>query len=70
MEEMGIAGASGRNRIRTTITNPDNPVAENLLERDFTATAPNQRWVTDITAISTEEGSCISLRSKIFARVK
>ena len=29
------------------------PVAENLLERDFNATAPNQKWLTDITYIST-----------------
>ena len=28
---------------------------ENLLERDFSATAPNKRWVTDITYIRTDE---------------
>lgn len=56
MSELGIEGASGRRRIRTTNSNHDNPVAENLLERNFTATAPNQRWVTDITGIETDEG--------------
>ena len=56
MSELGISGASGRRRIRTTDSNHDNPVAENLLGRDFTATAPNQRWVTDITGIETDEG--------------
>lgn len=56
MTELGIAGASGRKRIRTTDSNHDNPVAENVLDRDFTATAPNQRWVTDITGIETDEG--------------
>lgn len=56
MAEVGICGASGRRRIRTTNSNHDNPIAENLLERDFTATAPNQRWVTDITGIETDEG--------------
>jgi putative transposase len=28
----------------------------NVLERDFTATAPNQKWVTDITYIRTQTG--------------
>lgn len=56
MTELGIAGASGRKRIRTTDSNHDNPVAENLLQRDFTAIGPNQRWVTDITGIETDEG--------------
>jgi transposase InsO family protein len=31
-------------------------VAENTLNRDFTATAPNQKWVGDITYIWTMEG--------------
>jgi len=31
-------------------------VAPNLLARDFHATAPNQRWVTDITYVATREG--------------
>jgi putative transposase len=32
------------------------PVAENLLARDFTATRPNEKWVSDITYIRTKEG--------------
>ena len=32
------------------------PVAENRLEQQFTPSAPNQLWVTDITYISTDEG--------------
>lgn len=32
------------------------PVAENLLRRDFTAAAPNRKWVTDITYVETREG--------------
>lgn len=32
------------------------PVAENLLNRDFTATAPNQKWVSDISYVWTKEG--------------
>jgi len=29
---------------------------ENVLDRDFTATKPNQKWVTDITYIRTQQG--------------
>lgn len=29
---------------------------ENVLDRDFTATRPNQKWVTDITYIATQQG--------------
>ena len=32
------------------------PVAENLLKQDFSATKPNEKWVSDITYIWTEEG--------------
>jgi putative transposase len=32
------------------------PVAPNRLEQDFTASAPNQKWVSDITYLWTNEG--------------
>ncbi|MFC6619156.1 IS3 family transposase [Deinococcus radiophilus] len=41
---------------KTTNSNHAHPVAENLLDRDFTATAPNQKWVTDITYIPCTDG--------------
>lgn len=41
---------------RTTLCDPRLPVADNLLKQDFTATASNQRWVSDITYIRTQEG--------------
>lgn len=41
---------------RTTLSNHDLPVAENVLKQDFTATAANQRWVSDITYIRTDAG--------------
>ena len=39
-------------------TNSDHtlPVTDNLLNREFTATKANQKWVSDITYIPTEEG--------------
>lgn len=41
---------------KTTDSNHSHPVAPNLLERDFSAEAPNQKWVGDIVGIWTGEG--------------
>jgi len=41
---------------RRIATSPTKPVAPNRLKQDFSATAPNQRWVADITYIGTGEG--------------
>jgi len=40
----------------TTDSNHKFEVAPNILDRDFTATAPNKKWVSDITYIYTGEG--------------
>jgi transposase InsO family protein len=40
----------------TTDSNHNLPVAENLLNRDFEATAPSQKWVSDITYVPTAQG--------------
>lgn len=40
----------------TTNSNHNLPVAENLLNREFQAEKPNQKWVSDITYIPTDEG--------------
>ena len=32
------------------------PIVPNVLARDFTATAPNPRWVTDMTFLWTQQG--------------
>ena len=40
----------------TTKRNKAHAVAPNLLERDFTAEQPDQKWLTDITYIPTLEG--------------
>lgn len=56
---MKNAGLTGRKRRRfqsTTDSRHAFPIAPNVLERDFTATEPNQAWVTDITFIWTHEG--------------
>jgi transposase InsO family protein len=40
----------------TTKRNQAHPVAPNLLKRHFVAERPNQKWLTDITYIPTQEG--------------
>jgi len=45
-----------RRFVTTTDSDYDQPIAPNLLEQDFSARPPNQRWVTDVTYISTDEG--------------
>jgi len=40
----------------TTDSKHNHPVAENLLDRDFSVETPDQVWVSDITYIPTEEG--------------
>ncbi|CAH1212313.1 hypothetical protein NTGBS_940008 [Candidatus Nitrotoga sp. BS] len=55
--EMGDTLQTKKRKFKAT-TNPDHvmPVAPNLLEQTFKATAPNQISVTDITYIPTDEG--------------
>ena len=49
MQEDGLK-ARVRKRFKcTTMSDHDQPVAANLLDRQFTAEAPNQRWVGDTT---------------------
>jgi transposase InsO family protein len=45
-----------RFRVVTTDTKHAHPVAPNVLARDFTATAPNQKWLADLTYVPTAEG--------------
>ena len=40
----------------TTKREPTHPVAKNLLKQNFSAQAPNQLWVSDITYVSTRRG--------------
>jgi len=56
MQEEQLVGRAVKAFKRTTITDPALPVASNLLAQDFTASAPNQRWVSDITYIRTMQG--------------
>lgn len=56
MRGLGLTPPRPRRHYRTTVRDASHPVARNALSRDFTATRPNQRWVTDITYVWTDEG--------------
>jgi transposase InsO family protein len=58
MRALGLRGRKRRRFRTTTKANPNHPVAPNLLARNFTAVRPNQRWVTDISYVWTDEGWC------------
>lgn len=56
MREQGLQGRLKRRFRRTTDSNHDQPIAPNILGRDFAANAPNEAWVTDVTYVATDEG--------------
>ena len=57
MRRHGIRAIMARpRRVRTTDSRHDLPIAPNLLDRNFIATAPNQIWLADITYIETDQG--------------
>ena len=56
MRVAGIQVTPKARRVVTTDSDHDQPIAPNLLQQDFSASAPNTRWVTDITYIHTQEG--------------
>lgn len=57
MSTLGLAGVTNK-RTPTTTRRPTKAVElpADRLERDFTASAPNRRWVADITYVSTWSG--------------
>lgn len=56
MREAGLQGVSRRRRPTTTRRARQARPAPDLVERDFTATGPDQLWVADITYVRTWEG--------------
>ncbi len=54
--KLGIRCKQKHKFIATTDSAHALPIAPNLLNRQFTATAPNKTWLTDITYIPTKEG--------------
>lgn len=56
MRALGLKAKAAKKYKATTQSKHNLPVAPNRLQQDFTATAVDQKWVSDITYIWTEEG--------------
>jgi putative transposase len=56
MREQGLSAARRRHRTITTHSEAGARVAPNVVDQDFSATCPNEKWTGDITAIWTYEG--------------
>ncbi len=59
MRTLGVAGVKrGKKKPRTTVPAPEHP--QDLVKRNFTASAPDRLWVADLTYVATREGFCYS----------
>jgi transposase InsO family protein len=56
MRAEGLAARRKRRFRKTTDSAHAQPIAPNVLERDFETSAPNEAWVTDVTYVWTDEG--------------
>ena len=56
MRQLGLSGARRDKKLRTTMPAKDGVRAGDLLNRDFSAPAPNHTWVTDFTYVRTWAG--------------
>ena len=61
MQEDGLKARIRKRFTCTTMSDHDQPVAANLLDRQFTAEAPNQRWVGDTTEFGIGESGKLYL---------
>ena len=69
MRECGLAGVSRRKRPKTTRRAPAARPAPDLVERNFTAEAPNRLWVSDITYVPTDTGFLyLAITLDVFSR--
>ncbi|GHJ40781.1 IS3 family transposase [Streptomyces sp. TS71-3] len=68
MAELGLEGVIRGQRRRTTVSEPSAPRPPDLVDRDFTASRPDQLWVADMTY-----GVCVAnggTRSVFFSGVR
>jgi putative transposase len=72
MRENGLHGARRGKKVRTTIAGkgPGHERAADLIGRDFTAPAPDRRWVADFTQVATLAGTVyVAFVVDIFSRM-
>ncbi len=69
MGVLGIRGAVRGRRVITTRPDPADTRASDLVKRDFSASGPNQLWVTDFTYVSTWAGMAyVAFIIEVFSR--
>jgi len=69
MREMGLSGAVRGRRFKTTISDAAASRPADLVDRDFSATRPNQLWVSDLTYVATWRGFVfVAFVIDVFAR--
>ncbi|MFE7978852.1 IS3 family transposase [Streptomyces shenzhenensis] len=56
MAELSLKGVIRGRRRRTTVAEPSAPRPRDLVDRDFTASRPDQLWVADMTYVRTSSG--------------
>ncbi|ERG62856.1 transposase IS401 [Agrococcus pavilionensis RW1] len=70
MARNGWQGALRGKRVRTTIADPEAARAADLVDRDFTAAAPNRLWVADFTYVATWSGTVsVAFIFDVFSRL-
>jgi transposase InsO family protein len=65
MREHSIRGYQKKRRVKTTVPEPSDQVVPDLLKRDFTAKAQNERYVGDITYLPLADGTNLYLATVI-----
>ena len=69
MRAAGLRGISRAKGPRTTVPGRGPDERQDLVQRDFTAAAPNQLWVADITYVRTISGFCyIAFITDVYSR--
>jgi transposase InsO family protein len=69
MRKMGLRSVLKRKFVITTDSNHAFPIAENVLNRNFTSNILGEKWVSDITYIRTVNGFCyLALITDMYSR--
>jgi transposase InsO family protein len=70
MSDLGLRGVVNGKTIRTTIPDTSASRPPDLVDRDFTATRPNELWVADFTYVATWRGFVyVAFVIDVFARM-
>jgi putative transposase len=70
MRDMGLQGAVRGKKCQTTVADEESARPADLVNRDFTASRPNQLWVADLTYVATWPGFVyVAFVIDVFARM-